>query len=105
MVFKQQLGLGQGCQLRQSVQLFNVDAVISYYTYRSCSYDHVANTINKEPSKSAVDDTFIYFLLYLQNRIRLNFSCESSAEPRIRMKYQVLFFSGKQLKEGSVYFQ
>ena len=44
----------------------------------------------KGPSKVAADDSY-FFTFYFSKKIRLNVSCESSAEQRIPMNYQVLF--------------
>ena len=41
-------------------------------------------------TKIAADDT-LFFYFYLSTEIRLDVSCESSAQQRISMKYQVLF--------------
>ena len=42
-------------------------------------------------TKIAADDTLIFFYFYLSKKIRLEVSCESSAEQRIHLKHQVLF--------------
>ena len=41
-------------------------------------------------TKIAADDT-LFFYFYLSKEIRLDFSCESSAQQRIHLKHQVLF--------------
>ena len=41
-------------------------------------------------TKIAADDILIFYF-YLLKKLRLDFSCESSAKQRIHMKYQVLF--------------
>ena len=51
----------------------------------------------KRQTKIAADDIIIFYFYFLK-KIRLDFSCESSARQRIHMKYQVLFFSEKQRK-------
>ena len=41
-------------------------------------------------TKIAADDILIFYF-YLSKKIRLDFSCESSAQQRIFLKHQVLF--------------
>ena len=44
----------------------------------------------KAPDKNCSRRRFIFYF-YLSKKIRLDFSCESSAEQRIHLKYQALF--------------
>ena len=44
----------------------------------------------KAPNKMATDDILIFYCC-LSKKIRLDFSCESSAQQRIHLKHQVLF--------------
>ena len=45
---------------------------------------------HKAPNKNAADDILIFYF-YLSKKIRLDFSCESSAQQRFHLKHQVLF--------------
>ena len=44
----------------------------------------------RAPPNIAADDILIFYF-YLSKKIRLDFSCESSAGQRIHLKHQVLF--------------
>ena len=44
----------------------------------------------KRQTKIAADDILIFYF-YLSKKIRLDFSCESSAKQRVHLKHQVLF--------------
>ena len=58
--------------------------------YEKCFLTYVPVKPLKRQTKIAADDILI-FHFYLSKKIRLGFSCESSAKQRIHMKSQVLF--------------
>ena len=55
-----------------------------------CTYTMMSIKPLKRQAKIAADDILIFYF-YLSKKIRLDFSCESSASQRIHLKHQVLF--------------
>ena len=53
----------------------------------------------KVPITTAADDIHRYFFIIFLEKIRLDFSCESSARQRIHMKHQALFSSKDKSKK------
>ena len=79
--------------------LNNVRSVCSY-TYIGIKNLILGWTLSalKAPNKIAADDTKFFFTFF-SRKIRLDVSCESTAEQWIHLKYQVLFFLKKQMKK------
>ena len=66
------------------------DMTLDVYCGRKTTIQQQQQQALKRQTKIAADDILMFYF-YLSKKIRLDFSCESSAEQRIHLKYQVSF--------------
>ena len=69
-----------------------INLLFSYYSFTTKEIYYICRYLTlKAPQSKIVADGILIFYLYCSKKIKLDFSCESSAQQRIHLKHQVLF--------------